>query len=55
MMSNHSKHIAVKNYYYLGKTFGSASTHNIRLDIRFAENGSIFNISACAYPAFGLG
>jgi len=55
MMSNHSKHIAVKNHYYSGKTFGSASIHDIHLNIRFEEKGSIFNINACAYPAFGLG
>ncbi|CAH0175840.1 hypothetical protein SRABI27_01721 [Pedobacter sp. Bi27] len=54
-MSNHSKHVAVKNDYYSGKMFGSASTHNIHLNIRSAENVSIFNIRACAYPAFGLG
>lgn len=54
-MSNHLKHIAVKNDYHSGKMFGSASTHNIHLNIRFAENGSIFNISAYACPAFGLG
>jgi hypothetical protein len=54
-MSNHPKHVAVKNDYYSGKMFGSASTHNIHLNIRFAENVSIFNIRAYAYPTFGLG
>jgi hypothetical protein len=42
-MSNHSKHIAVKNDYYSGKTFGSASAHNQY--IQLAKNEFILTCS----------
>jgi hypothetical protein len=53
-MSNQLKHIAVNNY-YSGKTFGSASTHNIHLIGQFTKNGVIFNVMPCIYQTFGLG
>jgi len=46
-MLNHPKHIAVRNGYFLGKTFGSASTHNIYQDMLYSGNRFIFNISHC--------
>jgi len=48
-MSNHLKHIAVKNIYYSSKTFGSATTHNIQQNIGNIEHGSIINLTARLY------
>jgi hypothetical protein len=51
-MSNHLKHIAVKNDYYSGKTFGSASTHNIHLNMHYSGNGFICNTTAYLYTQY---
>jgi hypothetical protein len=53
-MSNHLKHIAVKNYYYSGKTFGSTSTHNIHLNMHYSGNGFICNTTAYLYASIGF-
>jgi len=54
-MSNRSKHIAEKKYYYSGKTFGSASSHNIHQNKQFRNNESICNINACIFQGLSLG
>jgi hypothetical protein len=51
-MPNHLKHIAVKNVYYSGNTFGSAPTRNILLNMVYIGNGFIINPTACLYTPY---
>jgi hypothetical protein len=54
-MSNHLKHIAVKNnYFYSGSTFGLVSTNNIHLALQHVENGFIFKEVACIQIQNGI-
>ncbi|MBB4109312.1 hypothetical protein GGQ60_003321 [Pedobacter zeae] len=46
-MSNGLKYIAVKNDYYSGKTFDSASVHNTYLDMNNGKSGFVFITPAC--------
>lgn len=44
-MSNHLKHIAVKNDYYSGKMFDSASTQYLSEQAAYEKSGIIFKMS----------
>jgi hypothetical protein len=52
-MPNHLKHIAVKNFYYSGNTFGSASIHHSHQNMYSSRNGFIFNTRVCLYTRIG--